>query len=249
MQFEFQMLEGRLIRRYKRFLADVALDDGTVVTAHTPNTGSMLGCCTPGSRVWLRHCGNAKRKYPLSWELVETSSGTLVGINTGLSNSLVQEAIQQGVIKELAGYASIRGEVRYGDENSRIDLLLSGHERAPDCFVEVKNVTLAQEGTAMFPDAVSVRASKHLRELMVVVRQGFRACLCFCIQRSDVERMQPADHIDAAYGSALREAMAAGVEVLAYQAQVGRQGIALTGALPVVCPDTQESHAAARFVE
>lgn len=249
MQFEFQMLEGRLVRRYKRFLADVTLADGTMVTAHTPNTGSMLGCCTPGSRVWLRHCGKAKRKYPLSWELVETSSGTLVGINTGLSNSLVREAIQHGVIKELGGYAGIRGEVRYGDENSRIDLLLSGHDQAPDCFVEVKNVTLAQEGAAMFPDAVSVRASKHLRELMAMVRQGFRACLCFCVQRSDVKRMQPADHIDAVYGSALREAMAAGVEVLAYQAQVGPQGIVLTRALPVVCPDMQETHAAARFVE
>lgn len=247
MQFEAPLLEGRLIRRYKRFLADVELADGTVVTAHTPNTGSMLGCCSPGSRVWLRDSGSSTRKYPLSWELVETEHGVLVGINTGLSNALVREAIEEGVIAELAGYADIRAEVRYGDEKSRIDLLLGGHPQAPDCYVEVKNVTLAEDGAAYFPDAVSVRASKHLRELMCMVRQGYRACLCFCVQRADVDHMRPADHIDAAYGAALREALAAGVEVLAYQARVQPTGVALGQSIPVLCDE--QSGVTARFVK
>lgn len=233
MQFGFPLIEARLVRRYKRFLADVVLTDGTEVTTHTPNTGSMLGCCTPGSRVWLREAGNPKRKYPLSWELVETTDGTLVGINTGLSNQLVREAIENGVIVELAGYRQIRPEVRYGSENSRIDLLLSGHDLARDCYVEVKNVTLAERDVAMFPDAVSARGCKHLRELIAMAAQGFRACLCFCIQRDDVASMAPADHIDAEYGRLLRQARSAGVEVLAYRAEVSTAGVVLSKALPV----------------
>lgn len=249
MQFEFPLLQGRLVRRYKRFLADVELADGTQITAHTPNTGSMLGCCTPGSRVWLRDSGDAKRKYPFSWELVETESGTLVGINTGLSNRLVEEAIEAGRAPQLDGYDTIRREVRYGNENSRIDLLLTGHARAADCYVEVKNVTLAEGSVGLFPDAVSTRASKHLRELAAMVAQGHRACLVYCVQRDDVVQMQPADHIDAAYGSALREALQAGVEVLALQAQVSPEGIVLHDALPVVCPVAQGNGAAGRFVK
>lgn len=249
MQFEDSLLEGRLVRRYKRFLADVELPDGSTVTAHTPNTGSMLGCCTPGCRVWLRDSGSTTRKYPLSWELVETEQGTLVGINTGLSNLLVREAIESGVITELAGYPEIRAEVRYGDEKSRIDLLLSGHEHAPACYVEVKNVTLAEQDAAYFPDAVSARGTKHLRELMAMVRQGHRACLCFCVQREDVDHVRPADHIDAVYGDTLREAQAAGVEILAYQARVTPTGIALSHGLPVHCGGDRETGAAAGFVE
>ncbi len=249
MQFEFPLIEGRLVRRYKRFLADVELADGTTVTTHTPNTGSMLGCCTPGSRVWLRDCQNPKRKYPLSWELVESAEGTLVGINTGLSNGLVREAIENGVIGELDGYGEICAEVRYGAENSRIDLLLRGYGRAPDCYVEVKNVTLAQSGTAMFPDAVSTRGSKHLRELIAMVEQGYRACLCFCVQRGDVQEVAPADHIDAEYGRLLRRAVAAGVEALAYRARVTVAGVTLCEALPVVCDDLGQSGIVAGFVE
>lgn len=249
MQFEFPLIEGRLVRRYKRFLADVTLADGTTVTTHTPNTGSMLGCCAPGSRVWLRDCGGPKRKYPFSWELVETAEGTLVGINTGLSNRLVREAIEDGVVGELAGYAHTRAEVRYGAENSRIDLLLSGHAEAPDCFVEVKNVTLAEQGAALFPDAVSVRATKHLRELIAMVEQGFRACLCFCVQRNDVSSMGPADHIDVEYGRMLRQAITAGVEVLAYRARVSPRGVVLAEALPVVCPGGDEIGATPGFVK
>lgn len=236
MRFSQPLIEGELIRRYKRFLADVRLADGTQVTAHTPNTGSMLGCNEPGCRVWLSDSGSATRKYPLSWELVETTAGTLVGINTGLSNALVQEAIEEGVIEPLAGYGTVRREVRYGDENSRIDLLLQDHPGRPDCYVEVKNVTLARGAVGLFPDAISTRGTKHLRELAAVARRGERACLCFCVQRGDVVEMQPADDIDPAYGRALRAALADGVEVLAYRAAVSPAGIRLAEPLPVVCP-------------
>ncbi len=233
--FAAPLLEGVLIKRYKRFLADVILQNGKVVTAHTPNTGSMRGCAEPGSRVWLRDSGNPKRAYPLSWELVETSSGALVGINTGLSNPLVREAIEGDAIKELRGFNDIRAEVRYGDENSRIDLLL---ENGPvrRCYVEVKNVTLVESGVAFFPDAVSKRASRHLRELIGVVAAGYRAVIFYCVQREDASQVRPADSIDPEYGQTLRLAVSSGVEALAYAASVSVRGIRLDVPLPVVCP-------------
>lgn len=235
MQFDSPLIPGVLIRRYQRFLADVQLADGGVVTAHTPNTGSMKGCCRPDSRVWLRDSGSATRKYPLTWELVEAQPEVLVGINTGLANSLVREAIENGSVEELRDYARIRREVRYGEENSRIDLLL---ERADGglCYVEVKNVTLVEEGTALFPDAVSSRGAKHLRELAAMVRQGHRAVIFYCVQRKDAETVAPADAIDPLYGRTLREVLAQGVEALAYRAEVTVDGIALHKALAVLCP-------------
>lgn len=235
MNFDQPLLKGILLRRYKRFLADVELADGTVITAHTPNTGSMLGCCTPGSRVWLRDSGNPKRKYRHGWELVEAEPGILVGINTGLANGLVEEAIGAGVIGELGGYRDLRREVRYGRENSRIDILLR-HDNRPDCYVEVKNVTLARDDVAFFPDAVSKRGSKHLRELEAVSRDGGRAAIVFCVQRGDAAEFRPADDIDDEYGKALRRAMAGGVEALAYRAAVSEHGIRLESPLPVVTP-------------
>lgn len=233
MEFEQPLRMGRLLRRYKRFLADVELDDGQQVTAHTPNTGSMLGCAEPGSRVWLSVSANPARKYRYSWELVETPGGVMVGINTGLSNRLVEEAIHDGTVAELHSFPDIRREVRYGVENSRIDLLLEGHDTF--CYVEVKNVTLVEEGVAYFPDAVSARGSKHLRELAEVARQGGRAVIFFCIQRQDATELRPADHIDAVYGQTLRQALQAGVEALAYRAEVTTTGIRLVQRLPVVC--------------
>lgn len=233
MEFERTLLPGRLLRRYKRFLADVELEDGQQVTAHTPNTGSMLGCAEPGSRVWLSISDNPARKYRYSWELVESLGGVMVGINTGLSNRLVEEAIRDGTVAELQDYPDIRREVRYGAENSRIDLLLEGD--GPPCFVEVKNVTLVERGTAYFPDAVSARGSKHLRELAAVVRQGGRGVIFFCIQRQDASRLCPADHIDAVYGQTLRHALRAGVEALAYRAEVVATGIRLVQGVPVAC--------------
>ena len=236
MRFPVPLIGARLTRRYKRFLADVTLDDGTALTAHCPNTGSMLGCQLPGSRVWLSRSDNPKRKYAYTWELVELDGGILVGINTGRSNALVREAIESGVIGELGGYDEIRAEVRYGNENSRVDFLLTGDHGA--CYVEVKNVTAAvEEGIALFPDAVSTRGTRHLRELIgTLSHAGRRAVLCFCVQRSDVREVRPADDIDPDYGRTLRQARDAGVEVIAYRAKLNPQVVALSERIAVVCP-------------
>lgn len=234
MKFSSPLIEGRLIRRYKRFLADVQLTSGETVTAHTANTGAMTGCAEPGSRVWLSRSTNAKRKYPLTWELVQVNAAqpTLLGINTQLSNSLVAEAIDSGVITELQGYEQLRREVRYGAENSRIDLLLQQQQRPP-CYVEVKNVTLVQGATGYFPDAVTARGTKHLRELAGMVAQGCRAVIFYCVQRNDVGEVRPARHIDAAYAATLQQVMEQGVEALAYRALVSPREIALTESVPV----------------
>lgn len=225
---------GRLLARLNRFVVEVDLDDGRRVLAHCPNTGSMLGCRDPGSRVWLSPATNPERKLQWTWELVE-SAGALVGIHTGRSNSLVREAIVAGRVPQLAGYERIRPEVRYGT-NSRIDLLLEGSDR-PCCWVEVKNVTAAVDnGTAYFPDAVTTRGTKHLREMQERTKAGDRAAIVFCVQRRDVREVRPADHIDPIYGSALREALAAGVEAIALGAEVTPQRIELLRQLPVVCP-------------
>ena len=236
MRFPEPLVSARLVKRYKRFLADVTLDDGTLLTAHCPNTGSMLGCQVPGSRVWLSRSDNPKRKYAYTWELVELDGGVLVGINTGRSNALVREAIESGVIGELGGYDEIRAEVRYGNEGSRADFLLTGDDA--DCYVEVKNVTAAvEDGVALFPDAVSVRGTKHLRELMGAVRESAkRAMLCFCVQRTDVHEVRPADAIDPEYGRTLREALDAGVEAVAYRAEMHPEAVILAERVPVVCP-------------
>jgi sugar fermentation stimulation protein A len=212
------LVEGRLVRRRNRFVAEVELPAG-IVEAHCPNTGSMMGCREPGSRVWLSAATNPLRKLAWTWELVE-ADGAMVGIHTGRSNGLVREAIEAGALPELAGYSRIRGEVPYG-ENSRIDLLLEA-DGLPPCYVEVKNVTAAVEGgTGYFPDAITARGTKHLREMMALVARGDRAVLCFCVQRSDVMTVSPADHIDPLYGATLRQALAAGVEVFALGAKVG----------------------------
>ncbi len=236
MRFDPPLQPATLLRRYKRFLADVQWPDGDIITVHTPNTGSMLGCAEAGSRVWLRDSGNPARKYRYSWELTENRQGVMVGVNTSIVNRLVGEAIGSGVAEELAGYATLRQEVRYGIEGSRIDLLLQQTGR-PDCYVEIKNVTAVDDGGhAFFPDAVSVRASKHLRELMEVVRSGGRGVICFCVQRGDAVAVRPADEIDPVYGRTLREALAAGVEAVAYGAEVTPLGVDLRCRLPVVCP-------------
>ncbi len=234
MQFTESLIEGRLIQRYKRFLADVRLADGSVLTAHTPNTGSMRGCAEPGSRVWLRDSGDPERKYRYSWELVETGDGVTVGINTGLSNRLVEEAIVDGTIAELQGYGEIRREVKYGELRSRIDLLLRGHATAADCYVEVKNVTLVERGVAYFPDAVSERGRKHLQELAAMVASGARGVMVYCVQRRDATAVSPADTIDPAYGEEMRRVRALGVECLAYQAVVSPREIRLWQGLPVL---------------
>ncbi len=233
MDFPEPLIAATLLRRYKRFLADVRLEDGEVITVHTANTGSMLGCAEAGSRVWLSRSDNAARKYPYSWEITETTAGVKVGINTALPNRLVREAIEGGVIGELQGYTTLRGEVPFGNERSRVDLLLE-QEGGASCYVEVKNVTAAVGEVAIFPDAVSVRGAKHLRELAAMVAQGRRGVLCFCVQRGDVAAVRPADEIDAVYGETLREAASRGVEIIAYQAEVTPRAIRLRRPLPVV---------------
>lgn len=225
MKFPDALVEGRLIRRYKRFLADVRLPDGTEVTAHCPNTGSMLGCQPDDARVWLSPSNNPKRKLKYTWELVEPLPGVLACVNTARPNAQARMAIEAGVVAELEGYRQCRPEVRYGAENSRIDLLLSGHDSLPDAWVEVKNVTLAEGGEGFFPDAVTARGQKHLRELMAQVAGGDRAVLFFVVNHTAIEQVRPADHVDPRYGQLLREACEAGVEVIAYRAAlVGDDG-------------------------
>ena len=234
MKFRATLVEGRLIRRYKRFLADVQLAGG-VITASCPNTGSMMGCAEAGNRVWLSESDAATRKYRHTWELVEVGK-TLIGINTGLPNALVREAIEGGAIPELAGYDSIRREVPFGEERSRVDLLLEAPQRPP-CYVEVKNVTAAvHEGVALFPDCVTDRGAKHLRELIRLRAAGLRPVQLYCVQRGDVAEVRPADGIDVEYGRMLREAIAAGVEVMAYRARVTPDEIRIEKRIPVVCP-------------
>lgn len=222
------LLTGTLVRRYQRFLADVILDSGETVTVHCPNSGSMTGCAVPGSRVILSRSDRPGRKYPCTWELVEVG-GCWIGVNTGITPALVREGIDSGVVTELQGYGTIRPEVRCG--NSRLDLLLSG-ERG-NCWVEVKNVTLAERGMALFPDAVTERGQKHLTELMTLVRGGERGVIFFVVQRGDCRAMAPADRIDPRYGILLREAVGCGVEALAYLAEVSPAGVALATKLPV----------------
>lgn len=244
MEFEAPLVEGRLIKRHSRFLADVELVSGEFITAHTSNTGAMLGCKQPGSKVWLSLSSNPKRKYAYTWEIIEsiTTGGVEpIGINTMRSNQLVKEAIENGTISELQGYDEIRTEVKYGKENSRIDLLLNGARKlkrnpAP-CYIEVKNVTLVENKIASFPDAVSKRGAKHLRELMNVVGEGGRAVIFYCIQRADVNEFRPADHIDPEYGRFLRQSVANGVEPLAYLARVTSEAIHLVKSVPVVIPE------------
>ncbi|WP_100639288.1 DNA/RNA nuclease SfsA [Marinobacter salexigens] len=240
MKFPEPLIEGRLIRRYKRFLADVRLPGGEEVTAHCPNTGSMLGCQPSNGRVWLSRSNNPARKLPFTWELVETAPGMLACVNTARPNAQAREAIAAGRVTELSGYSDIRSEVRYGEEKSRIDLLLAGHESKPDAWVEVKNVTLEESGQGYFPDAVTTRGQKHLRELMAQVALGDRAVLFFVVNHTGINSVRPADHIDPRYGQLLRQAKDAGVEILAYQADLsGADGnpsgrMALMESVPVI---------------
>ena len=239
MKFSPPLASGRLLRRYKRFLADVQLTDGRVITIHCPNTGSMKHCAEPGSRVWFSRSDNPKRKYPHTFELIEVQEDVVAGINTGRANALVKEAIENGVVRELADYSRMRTEVPYGQERSRIDFLLQEHVRQgdEDCYVEVKSVTLGlPDGLGLFPDAVSARGSRHLRELMQIRAQGQRAVLFFCVQHSAIERVAPARDIDPVYADTLVEAAACGVEIIAYAARLTPGELSLVKALPVVLP-------------
>jgi sugar fermentation stimulation protein A len=216
-RFPAAPLTGKLLRRYQRFFAEVELEGGERLVAHCPNTGSLLGCLAPGSPVWLRDSGNPERKLRFTWQAVRVGRAW-INVDTSLPNRVVAEAVAAGGVPALAGYAELRREVAYG-RGSRIDLLLDDPARGT-CHVEVKSTTLAEDGAALFPDAVTERGTKHLGELARLARAGRRAVQFFFVSRADVERFRPADAIDPVYGRALRRAVDAGVEVLAYTTRV-----------------------------
>jgi sugar fermentation stimulation protein A len=224
MKFSAPLVSGRLVKRYKRFLADVVLDsDGSEITAHCANPGSMLGLKEPGSRVWLSKSDNPKRKLQFSWEIIE-ADGALIGINTAHPNKLVEEALSAGKVPELAGFDNLRREVKYG-KNSRIDILLEGCG-GKLTYVEVKNVHLMrQPGLAEFPDSVTARGAKHLAEMSDMVGEGHRAAMVFLVQRPDCARLSLARDIDPAYGKAFDAALTAGVEAYAVGCSVTVDGI------------------------
>ncbi len=235
MRFPAPLSPATLVRRYKRFLADVVLPSGETVTVHCANPGAMTGLNGPGARIWLSKSANAGRKLPHSWELIEVDLGAgmeLVGINTLHPNALAAEAIAAGAMPELAGYAAIRREVRYG-ANSRVDFLLEAPLRVP-CYVEVKNVHLMRErALAEFPDAVTKRGAKHLAELAAMVAAGSRAVMLFLIQIGSARRFRLARDIDPAYGRAFDAAQEAGVEAVAYRCAIFRDGIDVAERVPI----------------
>lgn len=231
MQFAQPLVRGRLILRYKRFLADVTLDTGADVTAHCPNPGAMTGLAEPGTPVWLEPNDNPKRKLRHGWRLVELAGGGFAGIDTGVPNRVVGEALAARRIPALAPYSHIRPEVRYG-EKSRVDFLATG-DGLPDFYLEVKNVHLVrQPGLAEFPDCVTKRGARHLAELARMVRAGHRAAVLYCVQYTGLTRFALADDIDPGYAAAAASAAAAGVEMLVHGCEIDTAGIRLAGPLP-----------------
>jgi sugar fermentation stimulation protein A len=234
MIFPAPLVRGTLIRRYKRFLADVLLESGEEVLAHVANSGAMLGTSDQGLEVWLSPAANPARKCKWSWELCRVD-GFLVGVNTAHPNAIAAEAIAAGQIPELAGYATIRREVKYG-RNSRIDVLLEAPGR-PTCYVEVKNVHLKRGEWAEFPDAVTARGAKHLVELRDMVAAGARAVMLYLVQREDCRGFRPAGDIDPAYAEGLQAAMRDGVEAICYTCRLSLEDITIGGRLPMSVGD------------
>jgi sugar fermentation stimulation protein A len=229
MRFNQELLPGILVRRYKRFLADVRLADDAVITVHCPNSGSMLGCSEPGSPVLLSCAANPKRKYSHTLEMVQSGT-TWIGVNTSLTNHLVREALENGVIEEIGPLDVIRQEIKTSD-NTRLDFLLE--QKGRKIYLEVKNCSLAENRAAMFPDAITVRGTKHLRELAALRQQGHMAVVLFCVQRGDADHFAPAAHIDPLYAETLARVAADGVQVLACQADVSPREIRIARQLPV----------------
>ncbi len=238
MKFPAKLVKGRLLKRYKRFLADIELESGEQVTAHCANPGSMLGLKEPGITVWVSPAQNPERKLKWDWQLSEIEihgQRATIGINTNHPNAIVAEAIEAGRVSELAGYANAKREVKYG-KNSRIDILLSDEGKAP-CYVEVKNVHLLRDkALAEFPDSVTARGAKHLGELAEMVKDGHRAVMFYLVQRDDADHMRLADDIDPAYAEAFTKAHKAGVEALAYCCKLGVEGIELDRRIEFIAP-------------
>jgi len=237
MLFYPPLQKATLIKRYKRFLADVILEDGTETTIHVANTGSMTNCANENDTVWYSTSDNPKRKYPFSWELCEKPNGDMICVNTIRANQLIEEAINNNAIPELAGYKLLKREVKYGSENSKIDFLLSDDGCFPDkpnAYIEVKSVTLLEGGQGYFPDATTVRGQKHLRELMEIANTGQRAVLLFAILHEGINSVKPAIHVDKKYTELLHLAEKSGVEILAYKASISSGGIQLNKSANVV---------------
>ncbi|MBU0992156.1 MAG: DNA/RNA nuclease SfsA [Proteobacteria bacterium] len=223
------LFSGTLVKRYKRFLADILLDNGDAVTAHCPNSGSMKSCSLPGQKVYASFHDNPKRKLKYTWELIEMPT-SLVGVNTNIPNRLVKTAIENSKIKQLKGYDTITPEVKV-NTHSRLDLYLQ-KKNGSSCYVEVKNCTLIEDGRASFPDAVTTRGFKHLVELQMLVKAGHRSVMFFLIQRMDAREFSPADHIDPDYGRELRKAHKKGVEICVYDVDINLKRIAIQGEVP-----------------
>ncbi len=224
------LITGKLIKRYKRFMADVELDTGETVVAHCPNSGSMKGCAAPGSRVWLSKSDNPKRKLKYTWELILTPQ-TMIGINTQVPNKLVKQSIENNIIQELSGYDRVKAEVKTS-EHTRLDLLLEKNT-GEKCYVEIKNCTMVEDGIAMFPDAVTTRGQKHLDELEHLVSLGHRGVIFYLIQRMDALSFQPAGMIDPVYAEKLKKAVLNGVEIIIRDTIVDTKVIRIGKSIPV----------------
>jgi len=233
MKFSPPLNHAVLIKRYKRFLADITLPDNSLHTIHVSNTGAMKGCAEPNNTVWYSTSDNLKRKYPFSWELTHTTGNHFICVNTLRANQLVEEALNNGAISELTGFSSLKREVKYGSENSKIDFLLTFEDK-PDTYIEVKSVTLLENSKGYFPDAVTTRGQKHLRELIEMVEQGNRAVLCFAVLHTGINSVQAAKHVDAKYAQLLNEAVDKGVEVIAYKADISADEINLRHLIKVI---------------
>ncbi len=232
MQFKTPLIPATLIRRYKRFLSDVRLEDGTEIVAHCPNPGSMMGLKDEGIRVWVEPNNDPKKKLKYGLRLVEPVPDIVVGVDTSIPNRVIREALSAGLVSELSSYQTVTPEVKYG-ENSRIDFLLT-EGGLPDTYVEVKSVTLSREpGLAEFPDSVTVRGTKHLNDLMNVAAKGGRAVMLYLIQRTDCDRFSLAGDIDPTSAAAFDRARAAGVEVLCYGSHITPQGVEIAGPVPI----------------
>ncbi|MCP3926484.1 MAG: DNA/RNA nuclease SfsA [Desulfobacterales bacterium] len=225
-----ELTKGKLIKRYKRFLTDVELEDGSIVTAHCPNTGSMKTCGEPGSPVYISYHDNPKRKLKYTWELIQMPT-SLIGVNTNIPNKLVKVSIETGLVEELKGYDNTKAEVKTS-EHSRLDIMLS-KETGEKCYVEVKNCTQVIDRVASFPDAVTTRGLKHLVELQRLVKEGTRGVMFYLIQRMDADSFEPADSIDPAYGKELRKAVKNGVEIVCYDVDINMKRIKLNKAIPI----------------
>jgi sugar fermentation stimulation protein A len=234
---EINLKKATLIKRYKRFLADITLEDDSDCTIHVANTGAMSGCAIPNDIVWYSTSDNLKRKYPFSWELTQTQNNDFICVNTIRANQLAEKAILNGTISELQGFETLNREVKYGEENSKIDFHLT-NKNGFETFIEVKSVTLLEDNQGYFPDAVTLRGQKHLRELIAVAAKGHRAVLLFAVLHSGINDVKPAEHIDLKYTKLLHEASQQGVEIIAYKVIFKKEqlkfNVALTNKVPVI---------------